>query len=153
MRLWLGRNMQKFLGNLSHSARQKHREPSHQITQSLSLLRDTQHRVDRRFFLPFSKNSDLRFKFFKDMDSESTWEMENRIQWGTVEERNKGIWHLITLIYELHIRFMSLKMYHNHMFQTANGINIIHNSPVSAKLFQVNKMTTPTGVLLYSVQK
>lgn len=39
------------------------------------------------------------------------------------------------------------------LHNTANGINIIHNSPVSAKLFQVNKMTTPTGVLLYSVQK
>lgn len=73
------------------------------------------------FFLPFSKNSDLRFKFFKDMDSDSTWEMENRIQWGTVEERNKGIWHLMILIYELHIQCMSLKMYHNHRFQIENG--------------------------------
>ena len=34
------------------------------------------------FFLPCSKNSDLRFKFFKDMGSDSTWEMENRIKWG-----------------------------------------------------------------------
>lgn len=33
------------------------------------------------FLLPFSKNSDLRFKFFKDMDSESTWEKETRTQW------------------------------------------------------------------------
>lgn len=34
-------------------------------------------------FLPCSKNSDLRFKFFKDMGSDSTWKMENRKEWGT----------------------------------------------------------------------
>lgn len=37
------------------------------------------------FLLPFSKNSDRRFKFFRDMDSDSTWEMENRFQRATLK--------------------------------------------------------------------
>lgn len=63
------KNMQKSLGNMRNLERQKHREPSRQITERLTLLL----RVPQRWlvFLPFSKNSDLRFKFFKDMGSDS----------------------------------------------------------------------------------
>lgn len=60
------------------------------------------------FCLPFSKNSDLRFKFFKDMDSESTWGVENRIPWGTGEKAGS----LIVLIHERRTQCASLKMYH-----------------------------------------
>lgn len=65
------------------------------------------------FFLPCSKNSDLRFKFFKDMDSDSTWEKEIRTQWvmreqGNMLSSNNATWD----------KCSTSKMY-NHVFLTS----------------------------------
>lgn len=65
------------------------------------------------FFLPCSKNSDLRFKFFKDMDSDSTWEKEIRTQWvmreqGNMLSSNNDTWD----------KRSASKMY-NHVFLTS----------------------------------
>lgn len=93
------KDMHKSLGILRNSVRQKHREPSHQITQKLLLLLRAPPRFDQ-CFLPCSKNSDLRFKFFKDMGSDSTWEM--RTGYSEAQQRRKnmfyqGRYHLILL--------------------------------------------------------
>lgn len=82
--------MQRLLRNLRNSEtetereREKRRETSHQITQKSSLSSSIPSVVFMS--LPCSKNSDLRFKFFKDKGSDSTWEMGNRTQWGTAGE-------------------------------------------------------------------
>lgn len=75
------------------------------------------------FFLPFSKNSDLRFKFFKDMDSESTWEEETRTQWVF-----RGRRHLETECSFLR-RVQSYTSYIKLLHNTANGDNITCHNP------------------------
>lgn len=91
LRLW--RNMQTKV-----SWRPKRREASHQTTLRSSIKRQPALKRSALMYvlvslLPFSKNSDRRFKFFRDMDSDSTWETENRFQRATLKS-NKNDKHI-----------------------------------------------------------
>lgn len=68
----------------------KAQRSSHQTTRRSSIKRQPALKRSAlmyvfAFLLPVSKNSDRRFKFFRDMDSDSTWETENRFQRATLK--------------------------------------------------------------------
>ncbi len=72
------------------------------------------------------------------MGSDSTWEMENKIQRGTVEEKNmfhRGKYQLILWIPEFYVSDCVWFRYMTLLHNTVNVMTVIHNSPVSAKMF------------------